>query len=99
MTVEAAARVEGKVIQIIGAVLDVEFPPGHLPAILNALEVERPDGSKMIIEVEQHLGNNWVRCVAMDTTEVWSFRYDALIAACAREPVLLSGQGAALPRA
>ncbi|HZQ97724.1 MAG TPA: F0F1 ATP synthase subunit beta [Chloroflexota bacterium] len=69
MSVEAPARVEGKVVQIIGAVVDVEFPPEHLPDLLNAIEVERPDGSKLIIEVEQHLGNNWVRCVAMDSTD------------------------------
>jgi F-type H+-transporting ATPase subunit beta len=69
MAVETPTRVEGKVVQIIGAVVDVEFPAGHLPDLLNAIEVERPDGSKLIIEVEQHLGNNWVRCVAMDTTD------------------------------
>jgi len=69
VSVEAPARVEGKVVQIIGAVVDVEFPPEHLPDLLNAIEVERPDGSKLIIEVEQHLGNNWVRCVAMDSTD------------------------------
>jgi F-type H+-transporting ATPase subunit beta len=69
VSVEAPARVEGKVVQIIGAVVDVEFPPDHLPELLNAIEVERPDGSKLIIEVEQHLGNNWVRCVAMDSTD------------------------------
>jgi F-type H+-transporting ATPase subunit beta len=66
---EAPNRVEGKVVQVIGPVVDVAFPPGGLPDILNAVQVTRPDGSKMIIEVAQHLGNNWVRCVAMDTTD------------------------------
>jgi F-type H+-transporting ATPase subunit beta len=67
----------GKVIQITGPVIDVEFPPGELPAIYNALEIERPrtDGSDadgdgtLTVEVQQHLGNNWVRAVAMSTTD------------------------------
>jgi F-type H+-transporting ATPase subunit beta len=59
----------GKVVQIIGAVVDVEFPPNQQPAILNAVEVEKADGGKMVLEVSQHLGNNWVRCIAMDTTD------------------------------
>jgi F-type H+-transporting ATPase subunit beta len=67
----------GKVIQITGPVIDVEFPPGELPAIYNALEIERPrtDGSEadgdatLTVEVQQHLGNNWVRAVAMSTTD------------------------------
>lgn len=55
----------GKVIQITGPVIDVEFPPGELPAIYNALEIARPvaKGSKtaaetLVVEVQQHLGNN-----------------------------------------
>jgi F-type H+-transporting ATPase subunit beta len=74
----------GKVIQITGPVIDVEFPPGELPAIYNALEITRPeqarkmagDGEgassmddKLVVEVQQHLGNNWVRTVAMSTTD------------------------------
>src|SRR5918999_1683755 len=67
----------GKVIQITGPVIDVEFPPGDLPAIYNALEIERPrtDGSDadgdgtLTVEVQQHLGNNWVRAVAMSSTD------------------------------
>src|SRR5688500_19222959 len=66
----------GKVIQITGPVIDVEFPPGDLPAIYNALEITRPstDGSKdggetVVVEVQQHLGDNWVRAVAMSTTD------------------------------
>jgi F-type H+-transporting ATPase subunit beta len=59
----------GKVIQITGPVIDVEFPPGDLPGIYNALEIERPDGETLVVEVQQHLGNNWVRAVAMSTTD------------------------------
>jgi F-type H+-transporting ATPase subunit beta len=66
----------GKVIQITGPVIDVEFPPGELPDIYNALEIKRPkkEGQKradatLVVEVQQHLGNNWVRAVAMSTTD------------------------------
>ena len=66
----------GKVIQITGPVIDVEFPPGDLPDIYNALEIKRPkkEGQKradatLVVEVQQHLGNNWVRAVAMSTTD------------------------------
>jgi len=59
----------GRVVQIIGTVLDIEFPPDRLPAINNAVNVIREDGSPLVTEVQQHLGNNWVRCLAMDTTD------------------------------
>ncbi len=59
----------GRVIQITGPVVDIEFPAGHLPSIYNAVEVMRGDGGKIICEVQQHLGNNWVRSVAMTTTD------------------------------
>jgi F-type H+-transporting ATPase subunit beta len=59
---------EGHVRQVIGTVVDVEFPPDQLPGLHNAVEIEM-DGTKLIAEVEQHLGNNWVRCLAMDTTD------------------------------
>ena len=66
---------DGKVIQITGPVVDVEFPPGDLPAIYNAVEIKRPgakgkDGDGLlVVEVQQHLGNNWVRTVAMSSTD------------------------------
>jgi F-type H+/Na+-transporting ATPase subunit beta len=60
---------EGKIAQVIGAVVDVSFEGGELPAILNALEVIRPEGSRLVLEVQQHLGENSVRCVAMDSTD------------------------------
>jgi F-type H+-transporting ATPase subunit beta len=59
----------GRVIQITGAVVDIEFPAGQLPGIFNAVEVMRGDGVKIVCEVQQHLGNNWVRTVAMTTTD------------------------------
>jgi F-type H+/Na+-transporting ATPase subunit beta len=68
----------GKVIQITGPVIDVEFPPGDLPAIYSALEIKRPSAEiakeegedlTVVVEVQQHLGNNWVRAVAMSSTD------------------------------
>jgi F-type H+-transporting ATPase subunit beta len=59
----------GHVIQITGPVVDVEFPAGHLPAIYNAVEIERPGMEPLVCEVQGHLGNNWVRSVAMTTTD------------------------------
>jgi F-type H+-transporting ATPase subunit beta len=55
-------------MQIMGPVVDVEFPAGQLPEIYDAVEVPR-DGSKLILEAQQHMGNDWVRCLAMDTTD------------------------------
>jgi F-type H+-transporting ATPase subunit beta len=93
----------GKVIQITGPVVDVEFPPGELPALYNALEVQRTpeametlavggDGARgdgdrrgrpasdqaLVLEVQQHLGNNWVRTVAMSTTDGLARGLDAV---------------------
>ncbi len=59
----------GYIAQIIGAVVDVHFDSDKLPEILNALELERKDGSKLVLEVAQHLGENTIRCVAMDATD------------------------------
>lgn len=58
---------QGKITQVIGAVVDVQFGDA-LPAILNALETDN-NGSKLVLEVAQHLGENTVRCVAMDASE------------------------------
>jgi F-type H+-transporting ATPase subunit beta len=60
---------QGKIVQIIGAVVDVRFEDTDLPQILNALEIKRQDGSRLVLEVQQHLGERTVRCVAMDSTE------------------------------
>ena len=59
----------GEVVQIIGPVLDVQFEEGHLPKIYHALTVEREGGEVVVAEVQQHLGNNWVRAVAMSSTD------------------------------
>lgn len=62
----------GKIVQVIGAVVDVEFPSGTLPNILNALEIKNPNNvnaPELICEVAQHLGDNIVRSIAMDATE------------------------------
>ncbi|MFP4528354.1 MAG: F0F1 ATP synthase subunit beta [Candidatus Kapaibacterium sp.] len=65
---------EGTIVQVIGPVVDVEFPEGKIPAVLNALEITRPspetgEESKLICEVQQHLGEDRVRSVAMDSTD------------------------------
>ena len=60
----------GKVVQVIGSTLDAEFAQDHLPEIFNALEVQNPaTGLKLVCEVEQHLGRNRVRAVAMSSTD------------------------------
>jgi F-type H+-transporting ATPase subunit beta len=66
---ERPTHVTGKVVQVIGAVVDVAFPAGQLPDLLDAIEVTRADGTTIVLEIAQHLGNNWVRCVAMDSTD------------------------------
>ena len=59
----------GHISQIMGAVVDVEFSDGNLPKIMNALELTKLDGHKLILEVAQHLGGSTVRTVAMDSTD------------------------------
>ncbi len=58
----------GNVTQVIGTVVDVEFPPDGMPSIYNALETSIGD-DRLVLEVEQHIGNNWVRCLALGPTE------------------------------
>ena len=65
----AAAPATGRVIAITGPVVDIEFPAGQLPAIFNAVEIDRGGGTSLTCEVQQHLGNNWVRTVAMTSTD------------------------------
>src|SRR5438034_2876255 len=64
-----ATQKAGRVIQITGPVVDIEFAAGELPAIYNAVEIERKGADPLVCEVQQHLGNNWVRSVAMTTTD------------------------------
>ncbi|MEK7280733.1 MAG: F0F1 ATP synthase subunit beta [Chloroflexota bacterium] len=59
---------KGKVVQVIGTVVDIEFPPDELPAINNAVEI-LVDEQKAILEVQHHIGNNWVRCLSLTTTD------------------------------
>ena len=58
----------GKVVQVMGPVLDIRFRDGELPALLNAVELEN-NGKKLIVEVAQHIGDNVVRCIAMAATD------------------------------
>jgi F-type H+-transporting ATPase subunit beta len=59
---------KGKVTQVIGTVVDVEFPPGELPGLLNAIELPI-DGGRIVLEVQYHVGNNWVRCLSLSPTD------------------------------
>jgi len=59
----------GRISQIIGPVIDVDFSESTLPKIRNAVELVRKDGSKLVLEVAQHLGENTARCIAMDSTD------------------------------
>ncbi len=59
----------GHIVQIIGPVLDVKFSAEHMPAIYNAIEVKKQDGTLLVVEVAQHLGDDIVRCIAMSATE------------------------------
>ncbi len=59
----------GKVIQVIGPVLDIRFPNGQIPNLLNAIEIPREGGTKLICEVAQQLGDDVVRCIAMNSTD------------------------------
>jgi F-type H+/Na+-transporting ATPase subunit beta len=69
----------GKISQVIGAVVDVEFPPGQLPNLMDALIVETRTGRKVVLEVQQETGDNTVRCIAMDSTDGFR-RGDTVIA-------------------
>ncbi len=59
---------KGKVAQIIGTVVDIEFPQEQLPAIYNAIEINQ-DGNKIVLEAQYHIGNNYVRCLALSPTD------------------------------
>jgi len=69
----------GKIVQVIGAVVDVKFPPGHLPEIYNAVRTQVPDkGIDVTLEVAQHIGKSQVRCVAMSSTDGLSRAMDVV---------------------
>jgi len=63
------ANANGKIVQILGGVVDCEFPPDNLPELFEAIEIARPNAEPLVLEVQKHLGDNWVRCVAMDSTD------------------------------
>lgn len=67
----------GKIVQIIGAVVDIRFSKENLPNLLNAIEIEN-DGKKIVVEVAQHIGDDVVRCIAMSTTDGLVRGMDAL---------------------
>ncbi len=67
----------GKIVQIIGAVVDVQFPKEHLPKLLNAIEVDN-HGKRLVIEVAQHIGDDIVRCISMGPTDGLVRGMDAL---------------------
>ncbi len=60
---------DGTVVQVIGTVVDVEFPPDSLPALFNGVTITMGNGESVVTEVQQHLGNNRARCLAMDSTD------------------------------
>jgi len=68
-----SAQNTGKIVQVIGPVVDLEFPEGKLPNIFNAVYISNPtisdEKDNLVVEVAQHLGNNAVRCISMDTTD------------------------------
>jgi F-type H+-transporting ATPase subunit beta len=63
------AKATGRVVQILGGVVDVEFPEGDVPQLFEAITVDREDKKPLVLEVQKHLGNNWVRTVSMDSTD------------------------------
>ena len=71
------AKNVGKIVQVIGTVIDVEFESDKMPKLLNALELEN-QGEKLTLEVEQHVGNRWARCLALGPTEGLSRGLDVI---------------------
>jgi F-type H+-transporting ATPase subunit beta len=64
-----ADNTRGRIIQVVGPVVDIQFPPDQLPEIYDAVEIPRDGDGKLVVEVQQHLGGDWVRCLAMDSTD------------------------------
>nr|MBX2834911.1 F0F1 ATP synthase subunit beta [Micavibrio sp.] len=83
---EQLSGATGKIVQVLGAVVDAQFEEGNVPAILNSLETEN-NGKKLVMEVAQHLGENTVRAIAMDMT-------DGLVRG---QPVTDTGAGISVP--
>ena len=73
------AKVTGKVAQIIGPVIDVEFESGvELPKIYDSLEITKKDGSLLVLEVQSHIGEDTVRTISMDSTDGLSRGYEVV---------------------
>jgi F-type H+-transporting ATPase subunit beta len=68
-TTPRTAKATGKIVQVLGPVVDIEYPADELPEIYNAVEVSMDDGSTLVLETQSHLGNDWVRAVAMSSTD------------------------------
>jgi len=66
---QAAGEAHGHVVQVMSGVVDVAFPPDNMPEIFEALEVDMDGGDPLVLEVQLHLGNNWVRTVTMSSTD------------------------------
>ncbi len=64
-----AEQTIGKITQVVGAVLDIKFTEGRLPAIYEAIHIRQRDGERLVAEVAQHLGDDTVRCIAMGSTD------------------------------
>ena len=67
--IKMAEKVKGKISQIIGAVIDIKFPEGQLPEIYDAIEIPKSDGTRLCVEVSQHMGDDTVKCIAMGSTD------------------------------
>ena len=70
---EKMTQQNGMITQVLGAVVDVKFPNGNVPAILNAVTTTN-EGKTLVMEVAQHLGENTVRCIAMDSNRRFGSR-------------------------
>ena len=75
------AEIKGKVIQVIGPVVDITFEGtgDDLPNIHDALEIQRKDNNLLIVECQQHIGENTIRCIAMDSTDGLTRGMEALV--------------------
>ncbi|MBW2690885.1 MAG: F0F1 ATP synthase subunit beta, partial [Deltaproteobacteria bacterium] len=73
MSAQQTSGTIGKIVQVIGPVVDLEFKPGELPAILNSVLLSNTgisdEADNLVVEVAQHLGDNVCRCIAMDQTD------------------------------
>ncbi|MEG2835021.1 MAG: F0F1 ATP synthase subunit beta, partial [Anaerorhabdus sp.] len=59
----------GKIVQVIGPVVDIRYDSGVLPSLLNAIEIVKDENEKLVVEVAQHVGDDCVRCIAMGSTD------------------------------